>query len=476
MQNNKKGTVRQAVGLYLCYSITKGGVIMHAWEAIQNSLDYIEEHLSENIKMETLAHEAALSPYYFQRLFGRLVKKPVNEYIKLRRLAKASEALKNKEKRIVDIAIDYGFSDHANFTRAFKEAYGIPPEEYRNHPVILHHFIKPDLQLNYIEAEEEIPLIADGIVVEIMRRKLDQPRNFIGIEGEIPETELAGGKTTGVATAGILWNEFHYRKPEILSLLKNGNEFGVLYRGEAREGCCTYFAGAETAETVIAEGYISYTLPCGDYVVCSLEAESFSELVGSAIYKASAFMRNWMKKQNLICGSFAAEMYFDTSQDGSNMELWLPAGLPKEPRSILETWDKTNGIQKPSMETIRTYVDSPLFESLCTHLESEYQSKPVIEYSKCSMQYGWNVKYKKAGRTLCTLYPMEGYFIALIIIGNREQTETELILPFFTEYMQRLYHETKVGMGQKWLMVEVTNDAILEDVMQCIVIRRGKKK
>jgi AraC family transcriptional regulator len=37
--------------------------------------------LSENIKIETLANVAALSPYCFQRLFGRLVKKPVNEYV-----------------------------------------------------------------------------------------------------------------------------------------------------------------------------------------------------------------------------------------------------------------------------------------------------------------------------------------------------------------------------------------------------------
>jgi YesN/AraC family two-component response regulator len=39
----------------------QGGVKMHAWEVIQNSLNYIEEHLSENIKIETLANVAALS-------------------------------------------------------------------------------------------------------------------------------------------------------------------------------------------------------------------------------------------------------------------------------------------------------------------------------------------------------------------------------------------------------------------------------
>ncbi|HEX3028433.1 MAG TPA: DUF3788 domain-containing protein, partial [Clostridia bacterium] len=141
-----------------------------------------------------------------------------------------------------------------------------------------------------------------------------------------------------------------------------------------------------------------------------------------------------------------------------------------------ETWDKTNGSQKPSMATINAYVDSPLFEALCTSIETEYQSKPVLEYSRCSMQYGWNVKYKKAGRTLCTLYPLEGCFIALIVIGSHEQTEFEWMLPTFTEYLQKLYHETKAGMGQKWLMINVMDDAVLKDVKQCIAIRRSRKK
>lgn len=135
-----------------------------------------------------------------------------------------------------------------------------------------------------------------------------------------------------------------------------------------------------------------------------------------------------------------------------------------------------DGTKKPSIATIGTYVNNPLFEHLCNYVETEFQSKPVLEFSRCSLQYGWNVKYKKAGRTLCTLYPMEGYFIALIVIGDREQTETELMLPFFTEYLQQLYRETQTGMGQKWLMINVTDDAVLEDVKQCISIRRGKKK
>jgi AraC family transcriptional regulator len=82
---------------------------MHAWEQVQITVDYIEEHITEEIKIENLAKLASLSQFYYQRLFSRLVKKPVNEYVKLRRLAKASEALLEKNKRILDVALDFGF-------------------------------------------------------------------------------------------------------------------------------------------------------------------------------------------------------------------------------------------------------------------------------------------------------------------------------------------------------------------------------
>lgn len=82
---------------------------MHAWEQIQLTLDFIEEHLNEDISTEYLAGLAALSPFYYQRLFRRLVKKPVGEYIKLRRMAKATELLLNKDQRILDTALDLAF-------------------------------------------------------------------------------------------------------------------------------------------------------------------------------------------------------------------------------------------------------------------------------------------------------------------------------------------------------------------------------
>lgn len=54
---------------------------MYAYENIEMSLNYIEQHLSEKIETEKLAEIACLSTFYYQRLFKKLVKKSVQEYI-----------------------------------------------------------------------------------------------------------------------------------------------------------------------------------------------------------------------------------------------------------------------------------------------------------------------------------------------------------------------------------------------------------
>lgn len=140
------------------------------------------------------------------------------------------------------------------------------------------------------------------------------------------------------------------------------------------------------------------------------------------------------------------------------------------------TWNILDQSIAPTMEMIGAYIGSPQWDSLCNYIEVQYQVKPMIEYSCCSGQPGWNVKYKKAGRSLCTLYPMEGYYIALVVIGEKERERTELELPFFTNYLQQLYQDTRIFMNQKWLMIRVTNQDILEDVKQCITIRRPVKQ
>lgn len=131
----------------------------------------------------------------------------------------------------------------------------------------------------------------------------------------------------------------------------------------------------------------------------------------------------------------------------------------------------------PTLENISKYINNELWQDLNLLLQITYQIQPKLAYSRCSMQSGWNVKYQKSGKSLCTLYPMEGYFIALVVIGNKEMEEAEMLMPLCSKYIQTLYQETPFSAGGRWLMVSVTDHHILNDVIKLIQIRvRTKSK
>ena len=73
----------------------------------------------------------------------------------------------------------------------------------------------------------------------------------------------------------------------------------------------------------------------------------------------------------------------------------------------------TNG-DAPSLKQIAEYIDNPLQEELNSRIRFAYQLEPQMDYSRCTMQPGWKIKYKKNGKSLCTCYPMQGDFVALV--------------------------------------------------------------
>lgn len=131
-----------------------------------------------------------------------------------------------------------------------------------------------------------------------------------------------------------------------------------------------------------------------------------------------------------------------------------------------------SNVTPPTCEQVTEYIGSPLWAEFNERIQSAYQIKPCMEHSRCSMQAGWNIKYKKGGKSLCTLYPMQGYFIALVVVGSRELTEAELLMPLCSDYVQTVFKNTKTGNGQKWLMLDVKDREIMDDVFSLINLRK----
>ncbi len=307
---------------------------MYAYENIEMSLNYIEQHLSEKIETEKLAKIACLSTFYYQRLFKRLVKKSVQEYIKLRRLAMVITELNSSKERILDIALKYGFSDHANFTRAFKEVYHITPDEYRKSVPMLNTFDKPEFSLRYIMIDENVPLIVGNIVLEIQKKILKKEEMYFGFEKKVTVTkQIPVGESTGIDVPGQLWHEFHEKKKQTENTVFNNDiELGVSYMANLDKGTFFYFAGGRVSPAdVCPQNMVQYILPAGEYIVCKIEAESFENLVTTALNQANKYLfETWLPNHKLITKPFMVEKYYNGSTEINYMEIWvIPVEIEK---------------------------------------------------------------------------------------------------------------------------------------------------
>ena len=114
---------------------------MQGWiEGLQASIDYIEENLTEPLDIVEVAAKAALSPFYFQRIFGALCGMTVGEYIRARRMSQAAQELARTGAKVIDVALKYGYDSPDSFTKAFLRFHGVSPSMAREPGASLRSF------------------------------------------------------------------------------------------------------------------------------------------------------------------------------------------------------------------------------------------------------------------------------------------------------------------------------------------------
>lgn len=98
---------------------------------LQRAIDFVEEHLTEEIDYEAVAKEACSSSFHFQRIFGVICGFTLGDYIRMRRLSLAAADLAGTKDKVIDIALKYGYDTPEGFTRAFTRFHGISPTQAR---------------------------------------------------------------------------------------------------------------------------------------------------------------------------------------------------------------------------------------------------------------------------------------------------------------------------------------------------------
>lgn len=154
---------------------------MQGWkDAVLRMARWLECHEGDRMPLTDMAAALGYSPTYCSTQFHRVTGLTLREYAMQRRLYRAAVAIRDTDARLIDIALDCGYSSHEALTAAFRHAYGITPDEFRRRRMLLllplpyapqqkggvHMLTEPNIRVEYIPAHRYLgafrPSVVDG--------------------------------------------------------------------------------------------------------------------------------------------------------------------------------------------------------------------------------------------------------------------------------------------------------------------------
>ena len=116
--------------------------------AIGESIQYIEKHLTNEITLEEIADHVCISSFYLQKGFSFACGITISEYIRNRRMALAGNDLLAGDAKVIDIALKYGYDSPDSFTKAFTRFHGVTPAKVRKDHSMLKSFAPLKIKLS----------------------------------------------------------------------------------------------------------------------------------------------------------------------------------------------------------------------------------------------------------------------------------------------------------------------------------------
>lgn len=225
---------------------------------IQRGVDYIESRLDEPLSLGSVAREAGVSQWHFQRMFKALTGDTLKGYIRSRRLARSLERLLTTDMRVLDVALLAGFDSQEAFSRAFRKAFDLSPLEYRR-VGRRHRFLKK---------------------VQIDQAYLTHVRTQVSLEPELVDMsrlQLVGMHTRFFGTASEknnvaerlppLWDHFIQCWDQVQDRVQ-GTGYGVIGTAPDDGELLEYYAAcAVTAPARPPRGMVSLSLPAARYAL-----------------------------------------------------------------------------------------------------------------------------------------------------------------------------------------------------------------
>lgn len=222
-------------------------------ETIIETIDYIEENLYNKISLDDISVHTGLSKYYLHRIFKSLTGESIIEYVQGRKLTSSINELINSNKRIIDIALDYGFDYEQSYIRAFKKTFGCTPLKVRSYKTSLSLVLKEKININDI-------LSLGNSVTYTPHFVFKQKFNLVGIKHKI--LSKSGDKSANAYGRDFFYNH----KDKITNAINSEEYFG--FTDWSSDGFIYYIPSTQVSDlNNIPEGMTSISIPAHKYVV-----------------------------------------------------------------------------------------------------------------------------------------------------------------------------------------------------------------
>jgi len=281
-------------------------------KGLNHVIDYIEDHLTDDISPEIISEYAGVSDYHFRKIFFYISGLTLNEYIKNRKLSEANKDLLNGEK-VTDVAFKYGYQSMDGFTRAFRKWSGLLPSE-----AVKKGIIKSFPKLSFIIT------VKGGINMEY--RIEDKPAfNLVGVSKRVP-MQFEGINQEIVKLAESITEE---QKKEMHSL-QNMEPYEIVnasYDADANflreEGELTHLIGILTTENHVSDLLEKVTVEACTWAVFPNEGAFPSTLQNTM----ASIYSEWLPSSDyevINAPSFSFTKMDKHKKDYAYSEVWIP--------------------------------------------------------------------------------------------------------------------------------------------------------
>lgn len=135
-----------------------------------------------------------------------------------------------------------------------------------------------------------------------------------------------------------------------------------------------------------------------------------------------------------------------------------------------------NGDAKPTGDDNAELIGEriSLWKDVQRYLEERYDFTPeMVFYGK---KYGWAIRYRKSGKTLCSLFPEKGAFTVLIVLGTKEVEKTISMIDELSPEVRTLFENTEQLRDGRWFWMRVTKRIDIESIKLLLGAKRKPKK